>query len=112
MLGVYLQSLKDKWKSLLVYIFSSLAFSEMYVALYPALKDMLGELERFMSSFPPEFMEAFGFSMEELTFPTVESFLATEMFTFIWPIILIIIAIGLANALLLVILCQGRLSFL
>lgn len=97
MLGVYLRMLKDKWKSLLVYVGSATAFSEMYVALYPALKDTLAETEQFLEAFPKEFMEAFGFTAEDLTFPTIESFISTEMFTFIWPIIVIIMAISLAN---------------
>ena len=89
--------LKDKWKSLLVYIGSALAFSEMYVALYPAMKDAMKDMEQIFAAFPAEFMEAFGFSMEDLTFPTLESFLSTEMYNFMWPIILVIIVIGLAN---------------
>ncbi|MDD3481123.1 MAG: ABC transporter permease subunit [Patescibacteria group bacterium] len=97
MLGIYLRMVKDKWKSVLIYIGSATAFSEMYVALYPALKDTLAETEQFLEAFPKEFMEAFGFSAEDLTFPTIESFISTEMFTFIWPIIVIIMAISLAN---------------
>lgn len=97
MFGVYVQLLKDKWKPLLVYIGSSLAFSEMYVALYPAMKDALKDMEQFLAAFPEEFMQAFGFSMEDLTFPTLESFLSTEMYNFMWPIILVIIVVSLAN---------------
>jgi ABC-2 type transport system permease protein len=97
MFGVFVQMLKDKWKSLLVYTGAAIAFSEMYVALYPAMKDALADAEKFFEAFPAEFMEAFGFTMEDLTFPTIESFISTEMFTFIWPIILIILAISLAN---------------
>ncbi len=97
MLGVYLRLLKDKWKSLLIYIASATAFMEMYIALYPAMKETLESTEEFLKAFPKEFMEAFGFTPEILTFPTVESFISTEIFTFIWPIIVIIMAIGLAN---------------
>lgn len=97
MFGVYTRMLKDKWKSLLVYITSTTAFLEMYVALYPAMKDTLKETEEFMKAFPKEFMEVFGFTPEALTFPTIESFISTEMFTLMWPIIVIIMSVSLAN---------------
>lgn len=97
MLGVFFRMIKDKWKSALVYTGSSIAFAEMYVAVYPTMKDAIGEMEKFMDAFPKEFMEAFGFKAETLTFSTVESLLSTELFTFFWPIILIILAISLAS---------------
>jgi ABC-2 type transport system permease protein len=97
MFGVYLRMLKDKWKSLVVYIASAIAFLEMYIALYPSMKEALQSTEEMMKAFPKEFMEAFGFTAEVLTFPTIESFISTEMFTFMWPIIVIVISIGLAN---------------
>jgi ABC-2 type transport system permease protein len=97
MIGIFKRLFIDKWRSLLIYIGSSLAFSEMYVALYPTLKDQLENLEGFLEAFPQEFMEAFGFTAETMSFATVESLMATEMFSFIWPIILIILVVGLAN---------------
>lgn len=97
MIGIAKRMLLDKWRSLMVYIASSLAFSEMYVALYPTLRDQLTNLEGFLEAFPKEFMEAFGFTAETMSFATVESLMATEMFSFIWPIILIILAVSLAN---------------
>lgn len=97
MLGVYTRILKDKWKSLLIYIAASVAFLEMYIALYPSMKAALQSTEELMKAFPKEFMGAFGFTPEVLTFPTIESFISTEMFTLMWPIVAIIIAIGLAN---------------
>lgn len=97
MLGIIQRMFLDKWRSLLIYIASSLAFSEMYVALYPMLRDQLTNPEGFLEAFPKEFMEAFGFTAETMSFATVESLMATEMFSFIWPIILIILAVSLAN---------------
>lgn len=97
MLGIVKRFILDKWRSLLIYIGSSLAFSEMYVALYPFIRDQLENLEGFLESFPEEIMAAFGFTAETMSFATVESLMATEMFSLIWPIILIILATSLAN---------------
>ncbi|MDD3679211.1 MAG: ABC transporter permease [Patescibacteria group bacterium] len=97
MISIIKRVFLDKWRSVLIYVFSSLAFSEMYVALYPMLRDQLSNLEGFLEVFPKEFMEAFGFTAETMSFATVESLMATEMFSFIWPIILIILAASLAG---------------
>jgi ABC-2 type transport system permease protein len=97
MVGIAIRMFLDRWRSLLIYIFASLGFSEMYVALYPTLRDQLQNLEGFLEAFPQGFMEAFGFTPETMSFATVESLMATEMFSFIWPIILIILAASLAN---------------
>jgi ABC-2 type transport system permease protein len=97
MIAIIKRVFLDKWRSVLIYIFSSIAFSEMYVALYPMLRDQLTNLEGFMQAFPKEFMEPFGFTAETMSFATVESLMATEMFSLIWPIILIILAASLAG---------------
>jgi len=97
MLGIVKRFFLDKWRFLVVCIASSLGFSWMYVALYPFLRDQLKNLEEFLEAFPEEFMEALGFTAETMSFATLESLLATEMFSLIWPIILIILAASLAN---------------
>lgn len=97
MFGIYLRMLKDKWKSLLIYTVTALALAEMYVAMYPALKDALGSMEELLKAFPEGFMEAFGFDASELTFQTVESLLATELFNLMWPIVAIIMVVSLAT---------------
>lgn len=98
MLAVFLRFIKDKRNSLFGFALSSAAFLEMYVSLFPFIKEQSQQLEAILKTYPEGFMKAFGIESSNIVFSRLESYLSTEQFSFIWPILLIIFAVSLANS--------------
>jgi len=94
---VFLRILKDKRFSLIAYCLGAVAVVEMYVGLFPAIKDQAQELNKMMEAFPKGFMEAFGFNGSEALFSRLESYMSTEYFSFFWPIMVITMMVAFAN---------------
>jgi len=97
MIHILISNIKKRLFSLGIYIASAVAFIWMYVSLFPAFAEQAPELEKLLESFPQGFLEAFGFE-GGLFFDSIENFLATEMFSFIWPIMTIAIGVGIAGS--------------
>lgn len=97
MFGVFKRILKDKKFSLLAYSLGAVATIEMYVALFPAIRDQAKDLNKLLESYPKGLMEAFGFNSTEALFSRLESYMSTEYFSFFWPIMAITMMIAFAN---------------
>ncbi len=97
MIPILISNIKDRLLSLGIYIASAIAFIWMYVGLFPTFAQQAPEFEKLLETFPDGFMEAFGFE-GGLFFDSVENFLATEMFSFVWPIMIIAIGVGIAGS--------------
>lgn len=89
--------LKDRYKSLFFYCVGTIGLLEMYVALFPAIKDQSANFSKVIQNFPPELFKAMNMDPALVTFTTMESYLSTEYLSFLWPVIAIILAISLAN---------------
>lgn len=98
MLGVALRFLKDKLNAFLGFAIGSVLFLEMYVSLFPSIKETSAQLNQLLETYPDAFFKAFGMDKADFAFNTVESYLATEQFSFMWPILAVILASSLANA--------------
>lgn len=97
MITIFLKAIKEKRITLLVYSLSSIAFVWMYVALFPSIRDSADQLMDLMKAYPESLLKAFGFEETAMMFSSVEGFISTEYFSFLWPIITIIFAISLAG---------------
>lgn len=97
MFGVAKRLIIDKKNSLIAYSLSIVSFSTLYLALYPAIKEQSAQLTELMKAYPDSFFKAFGLERADLTFEHVEAFLSSEIFSFIWPILVVIFAVSLAN---------------
>ena len=97
MLTIYLRTLKDRRMSTIAYAIGSVAFMWMYVALFPTIRDQSANFAQLLSSYPKGFLEAFGFNGVEM-FSHMGSYLSTEMFSFIFPIILVALAVSFGSA--------------
>lgn len=97
MMAFITRMVRDKYKSLIVYCIAGVAFLEMYVALFPMLDKMSEQLSLMMKSMPPEFFKAFNLDPANLSFGSIESLLAMKHYSLIWPMMAIILAISLAN---------------
>jgi ABC-2 type transport system permease protein len=97
MYGVAKQLIKDKYKAMLIFLGTSLAFTEMYMLLFPTIKASSDQFTQLMKMYPESLFKAFGLDAATLTFARIEYFLSSEIFSLIWPILLIILAIQIAN---------------
>lgn len=89
------RTIRDRRVIFLVYLGSSIALLWMYIALFPAFREQSASLEQLIKSYPESFLKAFNFDIKSFT--TLGGYLATEQFSFIWPILLIFMLIGYAG---------------
>ena len=89
--------LKDKLKFTLILATAVALFQEMYIALFPEIQKQAGELNKLLEAYPESFMKAFGIDSASSMFSTLENYLSTEMFSFFWPILMIVAAVSFAG---------------
>jgi len=92
---VFLRAIKDRRLITLIYILGIVAFLWMYVGLFPAMKDQSASMEALIKNYPESFLKAFNFDIKNFT--TLEGFISTEQFSFVWPIIIMFMTIGFAG---------------
>ncbi len=95
MLNIFWRIIKDRKISLLVYCLAMVGFLWMYVALFPSLQESFELIDAYVKTLPEGFLKAFGFETE--AFRTFEGYIATEHFSFIWPIVMIILMMSFAG---------------
>jgi ABC-2 type transport system permease protein len=96
MIAIIKRTLKNRKTSTIVYSLGIMLFSLMYVSLFPTMKEAAGQLAGLMEAFPEGFMAAFGIEDIALMFESLEGFMAGELFSFIWPIMVIFMMVSLA----------------
>lgn len=97
MISVARTMLRDKLRFLLIMALSVVGFQEMYIALFPEIQKQADQLNQLLQAYPESFMKAFGIDSATSMFNTLENYLSTEMFTFFWPILMIVTAVSLAG---------------
>lgn len=83
--------------SLSVYTIGTAAFLWMFVAIYPSFADNADAFAAVIDAYPPELLTAFGIGAGEFSFHTFEHFVATEHYSAVWPLVVIILSIGYAG---------------
>lgn len=96
MLNIALRALKDKKIFLVSFVLGGVGMAWMYAALFPTIGKMSESYSEILKSFPEAFLEAFGIS--ETGFAGFESYMSTEHFSFVWPILIIILIISFAGS--------------
>lgn len=97
MKAIFWRTLRDKKLQLLIILASALSFLEMYIALFPSLQKQAASMAKLIENYPDSFLKAFNIDKASLTFERVGQYLAMEQFSFMWPILAIVLAIGLSN---------------
>lgn len=92
---IILRTLKDKKTSLIIYCLASVAFMWMYIGMFPTMQGQSQQFQEIMKNYPDSIMKAFN--VEELSFDTIEKFLAMESFSIMWPLLTIILLTSLAG---------------
>ena len=95
MLAIFLRTIKDRKISLFMYCIAGIGFLWMYVLLFPSIQKQGESFLELMKGYPEGLMKIFG--IEEFSFLTIESFLAIEQFSFIWPILVIFLLVSTAG---------------
>lgn len=92
--NIVLKTLRDRRRSLLFWGLGLVVLAAFLVAFYPVIRDMtfIGE---YLESFPEEFMALFAGEVIDYTSP--EGFLNAEMFFLIYPLLLVVYAIGFGS---------------
>ncbi|MFA6587955.1 MAG: ABC transporter permease subunit [Patescibacteria group bacterium] len=94
MLDITLRFLKDKWKSILVYVIAGIGFMWMYVGMFPSIQKQAGNYADIAKAFPEAMLKAFG--IQNFSISHLENFLSIEHFSLIWPLMLILLVTAFA----------------
>jgi len=106
------RTIRDRRTSILAYSLGSLAFAEMYVAMFPSIRDKAAEFSDLLAAYPEELIKVLGLSKENLVFDTIEKFISVEHLSIVFPIILFSMFIGWGGSALAGEIDKGTISFL
>ncbi|MBI4744051.1 MAG: ABC transporter permease subunit [Actinobacteria bacterium] len=98
MFSIIWRTIKDRKISLISYSLGAAAFLEMYVALFPLFAGKQKEFEKLLNLYPEQLFQALGMDKASFNLARIESFIATEHFSLIWPIMAIIMMIAFGGA--------------
>jgi ABC-2 type transport system permease protein len=94
MLTIIKKTIKDKYKTLLIYIIINLAMLVMYVSIYPLVTKQMDSLIKVLDSMPQDLLKAFN--SDALSMTTLEGILSGKQFSMLWPIITVIFTTNFA----------------
>jgi ABC-2 type transport system permease protein len=95
MLTIIRRTIRDRKFSLIAYLLAAVLFLWMYVALFPTMQEQSEVLATAFESFPDAFFKAFG--IEDLNISSIDSFLAMEHFSIVWPLMAIMLLVSIAG---------------
>lgn len=95
MLAIISRTIKDRKVVILAYIIAASAFLLMYISMFPSFADQKDQWDAMMKTMPESMMKAFN--LGDYSFAALENFLSAEEFMFVWPLLLIILAISSAG---------------
>lgn len=85
----------DRKYFLLAYNLFALVFMWMFVGFYPSIRDEADRFNELFEAYPQGMFEALG--IENVVFTSMESFLALEYYSIIWPLLAVIMFIAFAG---------------
>lgn len=96
MFAIIKRTIKNRKIFILAYSLAIVLFSLMYVSLFPTIKKAAEQLAGLMETFPEGLIAAFGIEDATQMLERLEGFMAGELFSFIWPLMVIFIMVSLA----------------
>jgi len=94
--SVIWKEIKDRRVSLVSYTLAGIGLVLLYVALYPSLQEQAQTYTKLMDSLPKGFSQAFGIDTNFLA--SLQGYIASEMFSFMWPILTIFFMVSRAGS--------------
>ena len=82
---IIMKELKQRSLALMAYTVAALGFIWLYISLFPYLQSQAQGYAKMLDSLPRPLMDAFGF--EDTFFSNVQAYMASEMFSLIWPLL-------------------------
>ncbi|UCB42606.1 MAG: ABC transporter permease subunit [Dehalococcoidales bacterium] len=92
--NIVLKTLRDRRRSLLFWGLGLVALAAMMVAFYPVVRDATF-ISEYLESFPEEFLALFA--GEVIDYSSPEGFLHGELFFLMYPLLLLVFAIGFGS---------------
>lgn len=89
------QTLLTRKKFVIAFCLISVALLWMYVGMFPSIAEKGDEFNKLLENYPESFSAFFG--IEELNFSNIENFLAVENLSIMWPMMAILLVLGLAG---------------
>jgi len=97
MYPLYKKLIKKRLKQLSLFVAISLFMVWVYAWMYPQIAGSAQQLDDMMQAFPQEFLKAFNIESTTAIFSSFEGFLTSEYFSFMWPLLVIILAVSLGS---------------
>ncbi|MEI7578903.1 MAG: ABC transporter permease subunit [bacterium] len=94
MLTIFKKTLYTNRIFVLVISLITLLFILMYVGLYPSVKEQADQFSKLLESYPKSMLEIFGIE-NQLSFTVLENFVTIELFSFLWPILVVVLGTSL-----------------
>lgn len=91
-----LRLLRDKKMPIIIFSLAGLGFLWLYIAIFPSIQAQSQVYAETLKIFPDSFKKAFG--IENMLFINLESYIAIEHFSAIWPLMLIIFLVSFAGS--------------
>lgn len=93
--AILAQALSARKNYIAIFVLIGLLLTCMYLGIYPSIAQKGDEFNKLLESYP-ESMTAF-FGLDELNFSRLENFLAIENFSLTWPLLAILMLMGIAG---------------
>lgn len=91
---VYKEIRQRRW-TILSYCVIALAFIWMYMAIFPSFQKESANFNKLLEAYPKALLEAFN--IKDLQISTVEGYITAEHFSFVWPIMVILLVLSTAG---------------
>ncbi len=98
MFTIFWRTIKNRKTSLIAYSLGAVGLLWMILAIYPLFAERQADLEKFIQAYPEEIFTAMGLDVAEFTLDTVESWVAVEHLSLMWPIMAIIMVVAFGGA--------------
>jgi ABC-2 type transport system permease protein len=96
MIPIIKKELREKRTSLVFFIILAIALTWVYIVLFPTVRDQAESLNKMVEMYPEALKKAF--KLEGGGFNTIESFLSYELFSLMWPLLVIMLALSRAGS--------------
>lgn len=96
MMSLIKTSLRQKRLAIAAYCLGGVAMIWLYVAIYPSMAAQIDTYNELVKSMPASMMKVFG--ADKLGLTNFEGLIGTKMYGFIWPLMLLFLAVSLAGS--------------
>lgn len=98
MLALIWRTIRSRKTSIISYTLGAVSLLWMMLAMYPLFADRQKEFDKLLQAYPKDVFKALGMDFAEFTLANVESWIAVEHLSLMWPIIAIIMVIAFGAA--------------